>query len=51
MRTATYELLPDEGLNFGSIPGFDRVWVGEEMLDAKRRELEVVEEAWILYRR
>ena len=32
MRTATYELLPDEGLYYGEVPGFDGVYATGENL-------------------
>lgn len=50
MRRATYELLPDEGVYFGTVPGFDGAWAAAATLDATRDELEEVLEEWILYR-
>lgn len=50
MRRATYELLPDDGVYFGSIPGFEGAWAAAETLDATRDELAEVLEEWTLYR-
>jgi len=48
MRRANYEILPDDGSFFGSIPGFAGVWANAPTLEACRDELAEVLEDWIL---
>ena len=50
MRQAKYEILPDDGLFYGEIPGFDGVYADASALEACREELEEVLEEWILFR-
>ncbi len=48
MRTAHYELLPDDKLFYGEIPGFDGVYATAESLEQCREELLSVLEDWLL---
>ena len=48
MVRARYEILPDAGTYFGSIPGFQGVWADAPTLEACREELQEVLEDWIL---
>lgn len=48
MARAKYEILPDSGTYYGSIPGFQGVWADAPTLDACREELQEVLEDWIL---
>jgi predicted RNase H-like HicB family nuclease len=48
MRRAQYELLPDDKLYYGEIPGFDGVYASAENLEDCREELKAVLEAWLL---
>jgi predicted RNase H-like HicB family nuclease len=50
MRRAEYEMLPEEGSFFGTIPGFAGVWASADKLEACREELEEVLEGWLLLR-
>lgn len=48
MRTAKYELLPDDGLYYGEIPGFDGVYATAKQLEDCREELKATLEDWLL---
>ena len=48
MRLAQYELLPDDKLYYGEIPGFDGVYASAENLEDCREELKAVLEDWLL---
>lgn len=48
MQLAYYEILPDDGTFFGSIPGFQGVWANAATLEACRTELQEVLEDWLL---
>jgi predicted RNase H-like HicB family nuclease len=48
MRQAHYELLPDDKLFYGEIPGFDGVYATAESLEKCRDELLSVLEDWLL---
>lgn len=48
MRTARYELLPDDGLYYGEIPGFEGVYATGEHLEICRDELKSTLEDWLL---
>jgi predicted RNase H-like HicB family nuclease len=50
MNHARYEILPDEGVYYGEIEGFDGVWATGDTLEACRRELQEVLEEWIVFR-
>jgi len=50
MRQATYEILPDDGTFYGSIPGFQGVWANAATLEGCREELQAGLEDWIIYR-
>ncbi len=50
LRHATYEILPDENLFFGRIPGLQGVMASDESLEACRETLREVLEGWILLR-
>lgn len=50
MRRARYEILPEDGTFFGSIPGFQGVWANAPSLEGCREELESALEDWILIR-
>lgn len=49
MRLAKYEILPDDGLYYGEIPGFDGVYATAEKLEDCREELKSVLEDWLLF--
>ncbi|HXU22577.1 MAG TPA: type II toxin-antitoxin system HicB family antitoxin [Tepidiformaceae bacterium] len=48
MEHAIYEHLPEDGLFFGTIPGFDGVYATGTTRDACRLELTEVLEEWVL---
>jgi predicted RNase H-like HicB family nuclease len=48
MRSARYEILPDDGSFYGEIPGFRGLWANAPTLEACREELESALEDWIL---
>ena len=48
MRKAHYELLPDDKLYYGEIPGFDGVYATAETLEECRDELLSILEDWLL---
>lgn len=48
MKTAHYEILPEDKLFYGEIPGFRGVLRTSETLEECRDELESVLEGWIL---
>ncbi len=48
MRKAKYEIIPDDGTFYGSIPGFQGVWANAVNLEDCRNELSEVLEEWIL---
>jgi predicted RNase H-like HicB family nuclease len=48
MRRAHYEILPDDGSFYGSIPELPGVWANAEQLETCREELEQVLEDWIM---
>lgn len=48
MRKAHYELLPEDNLYYGEIPGFDGVYASASSLEACRDELLAVLEDWLL---
>jgi predicted RNase H-like HicB family nuclease len=48
MRRAHYELLPDDKLYYGEIPGFGGVFATAENLEDCREELQSVLEDWLL---
>jgi predicted RNase H-like HicB family nuclease len=50
MRTAHFEILPDDGTFYGEIEGFQGVYANAETLEACRDELEEVLEEWIFLR-
>lgn len=50
MRSARYEILPDDDSFYGEIPGFDGVYSNAPTLEECRDELEEVLEEWILFR-
>lgn len=50
MEQAHYELLPEDDLYYGEIPGFHGVWATGATLEACRNELQEVLEEWILLR-
>ncbi len=47
---AKYEILPDDGTYYGSIPDFQGVWANAKTLEECREELAEVLEEWILFR-
>ncbi len=49
MHQAKYEILPEDGTFYGSIPGFQGVWANEKTLEECRDELQSVLEDWILF--
>ncbi len=50
MHKAKYEILQDDGMYYGEIPGFEGVYAHEPTLEATRDELEEALEFWLLYR-
>lgn len=48
MNNAQYEILPDDGTFYGSIPACQGVWANATTLEACRTELQEVLEDWIL---
>jgi len=48
MRHAKYELLPESGTYYGSIPDFQGVWANASTLEDCRQELQEVLEDWML---
>lgn len=48
MRSAVYQLLPDNEGYFGEIPPCPGVWANAETLEACREELQSVLEGWML---
>ena len=48
MRIAKYELLPEDKLFYGEIPGFDGVYATAEQLEECREQLKSVLEDWLL---
>jgi predicted RNase H-like HicB family nuclease len=48
MRQAQYDMLPQDGMYYGSIPGFQGVWASAPTLEACRDELQEVLEDWIV---
>ncbi|HZG99732.1 MAG TPA: hypothetical protein VEY32_01560 [Flavisolibacter sp.] len=48
MLTAKYELLPDDGLYYGEIPGFDGVYASAVQLEDCQHELKATLEDWLL---
>lgn len=48
MRCAKYEILPDDGTYYGSIPGFQGVFANAESLEECRAQLQEVLEDWIV---
>ncbi len=50
MHKAKYEILSDDGMFYGEIPGFSGVYANTETLESCREELEEVLEEWLLFR-
>jgi predicted RNase H-like HicB family nuclease len=50
MAQARYEILPDDGLYYGEIAGFDGVYATSDRLESCREELREVLEEWVLLR-
>ena len=50
LRQARYEIIPDEGLFYGEIPGFEGVFAAAPTLEDCREQLSEVLEDWILVR-
>ncbi len=48
MHKAHYELLPDDNLYYGEVPGFDGVYASAITLEKCREELLAVLEDWLL---
>jgi predicted RNase H-like HicB family nuclease len=48
MKRAEYEIIPEDSLFFGHIPGFVGVWAAEKTLEATRMELQSVLEDWLI---
>lgn len=48
MGKAHYELLPDDNLYYGEIPGFDGVYATAENLEDCRAELRIILQDWLL---
>ena len=48
MRKAVYEILPEDGLYYGEIPGLQGVWANADSLEECRIELQEVLEDWLL---
>ena len=47
---AHYEIVEDDQVYYGEIPGFEGIWATATTLEACRDELEDVLESWILFR-
>ncbi len=47
MRRATYEVLPDAGTFFGSIPSCPGAWANATTMEACREELAEVLDGWL----
>ena len=50
MHQAKYEILSDDGIFYGEIPGFNGVYAHALTLEQCREELEEVLEEWVLFR-
>lgn len=50
MRHAHYEIWPEEGAIFGTIPGFQGVWAKASTVEECRQELQEVLEEWLIFR-
>lgn len=50
MTRARYEILADDRLFYGEIPGFQGVYANAPTLEGCREELEEVLEEWFLFR-
>lgn len=50
MRHAQYEELPQEGLFYGEIPGFEGLYMDADTLEACREGLREALEEWVLLR-
>ena len=50
MRTAHYEMLPDDGTYYGEIPACQGVYANSKTLEECRNELAEVLEDWVLFR-
>ena len=48
MHQAVYEILQDDGLQYGEIPGLPGVWANAATLEQCRKELQEVLEDWLL---
>ncbi len=48
MKHAKYEILPEDGTYYGSVPGFQGVWANAPTLEACREILQEVLEDWIV---
>lgn len=49
MRLAHYEILPEEGGFYGSIPALPGVWANAKSLESCRAELLSALEDWLLF--
>ena len=49
LRLAQYEILPDDGGFYGSIPPLTGVWAEAASLEECRRELQSALEDWLLF--
>ena len=49
MRRAVYELLPNDKVYYGEIPGFDGVYATSKNLEDCREELLSALEDWVLF--
>ena len=50
MRSATFEVIEDDGSFYGRIPALEGVWANAAKLEDCRTELEQVLEEWLLFR-
>lgn len=50
MRSAHYELLPDDGQFYGAIPPYTGVYATAATLEECREQLREVLEEWVLFR-
>lgn len=50
MRHAKYQILSDDSIFYGEIPGFQGVYADTDTLEECREELQEVLEEWILFR-